>query len=155
MKSVVNKKFNFELNNETNWSLVEIKKDQFHIIYNNNSFVVDVLKHNRKSKTFEIVINNNTYSVQLKDRFDELLHDLGMDTGESNKDNDVKAPMPGRVLEILVKKGDTVSKGDGLIILEAMKMENIIKSTRRGVLKHIQVVEGDSVEKNAIILSFK
>ena len=155
MKSVVNNRFNFELNKEANWRLVEIKKDRFHIIYKNKSFIVDVLKHNKKSKSFEIAINNSTYSVQLKDQFDELLNDLGMDVGNSNKDNDVKAPMPGRVIEILVKKGDFVSEGDSLIVLEAMKMENIIKSTREGVLKNIQVIEGNNVEKNAILLSFK
>ena len=44
--------------------------------------------------------------------------------------------MPGRVLEILVKEGDAVAEGDGLIVLEAMKMENIIKSTREGVKAH-------------------
>ena len=155
MKGIVNTRFDFELDEVVNWDVVEVKEGRFHIVYNNTSFVADVLTHDRKSKTFEIIINNNTYSVQLKDRFDELLHDLGMDAGNSNKDNDVKAPMPGRVLEILVKEGDAVSEGDGLIVLEAMKMENIIKSTREGVLKHIQTAEGDSVEKNAVLLSYE
>ena len=79
MKSIVNKRFNFELNKEVNWSLIKIKKDRFHIIYKKKSFIVDVLAHNRKNKSFEFIINNNFYSVQLKDRFDELLHDLGLD----------------------------------------------------------------------------
>jgi biotin carboxyl carrier protein len=155
MKGVVNTRFNFELNEVVNWNIVEVKEGRFHIIYNNKSFIADVLTHDRKNKSFEIIINNNTYSVQLKDRFDELLHDLGMGAGNSNKDNDVKAPMPGRVLEVLVKEGDAVSEGDGLIVLEAMKMENIIKSTREGVLKRIQTAEGDSVEKNAVLLSYE
>ena len=155
MKGIVNTRFDFELDEVVNWDVVEVKEGRFHIVYNNTSFVADVLTHDRKSKTFEIIINNNTYSVQLKDRFDEILHDLGMDTANSNKDNDVKAPMPGRVLEILVKEGDAVSEGDGLIVLEAMKMENIIKSTREGVLKYIQAAEGDSVEKNAVLLSYE
>ena len=136
MKGVVNTRFNFELNEVVNWNIVEVKEGRFHIIYNNKSFIADVLTHDRKNKSFEIIINNNTYSVQLKDRFDELLHDLGMGAGNSNKDNDVKAPMPG-------------------IVLEAMKMENIIKSTREGVLKRIQTAEGDSVEKNAVLLSYE
>lgn len=155
MKGIVNSRFNFELDEVVNWHIVEVKDDRFHIVYNNKSFVADVLTHDRESKSFEIIINNNTYSVQLKDRFDELLNDLGMDVGSSNKDNDVKAPMPGRILEILVKEGDTIAKGDGLIVLEAMKMENIIKSTREGVLKHIQTAEGDNVEKDAILLSYE
>ena len=155
MKGVVNTRFDFELDEMVIWDIVEVKKGRFHIVYNNKSFVADILTHDRKNKSFEIIINNNTYSVQLKDRFDELLHDLGMDVGNSNKDNDVKAPMPGRVLEILVKEGDAVAEGDGLIILEAIKMENIIKSTRGGVLKHIQAAEGDSVEKNAVLLSYE
>ena len=78
-----------------------------------------------------------------------------MDPGSSNKDNDVKALMPGRVLEICVKEGDIVGDGESLSVLEAMKMENIIKSTRGGVLKHIQANEGDSVEKNAVLLSYE
>ena len=155
MKGVVNTRFDFELDEVVIWDIVEVKKGRFHIVYNNKSFVADILTHDRKNKSFEIIINNNAYSVKLKDRFDELLHDLGMDVGNSNKDNDVKAPMPGRVLEILVKEGDAVAEGDGLIILEAMKMENIIKSTREGVLKHIQAAEGDSVEKNAVLLSYE
>ncbi|MDB2368891.1 acetyl-CoA carboxylase biotin carboxyl carrier protein subunit [Flavobacteriales bacterium] len=155
MKGIVNNRFNFDLNDNKNWDVLEVKKGQFHIVYNNKSFVADVLSHDKTSKTFEIQINSNTYMVQLKDRFDELLHDLGMDVGNSNKDNDVKAPMPGRVLEILVKTGSSISEGEGLVVLEAMKMENIIKSTREGVLKQIHINEGDSVEKNAVLLSFE
>jgi len=155
MKGIVNTRFDFELDGAVNWDIVEAKEGRFNIIYNNKSFVADILTHDRKNKTFEIIINNNTYSVQLKDRFDELLHDLGMDSESSNKDNDVKAPMPGRVLEIFVKEGDIVAEGDSLIVLEAMKMENIIKSTRGGVLKHIQANEGDSVEKNTVLLSYE
>ena len=155
MKGIVNTRFEFELNNEINWDLVEVKKGQFHLVYNNKSFVANVLGHDRKSKTFEIQINNTSYSVVLKDRFDDLLHDLGIDVGNNTKDNEVKAPMPGRVLEVLVKEGDFVQEGDGLIVLEAMKMENIIKSTREGVLKRVQATEGDSVEKNAILLSYE
>ncbi len=155
MKVIVNTRFNFELDEVVNWDLVEVKDGSFHIVYNNKSFVADVITHDRKSKFFEIIINNNTYLLQLKDRFDKLLQDLGMDTRDSNKDNDVKAPMPGRILEILVKEGDAVYEGDGLIVLEAMKMENIIKSTRQGVLKNIRTAEGDSVEKNTVLLSYE
>ena len=155
MKGIVNKRFDFELNKVIDWDIVEVNDGSFHIVYNNKSFVADVLTHDSKNKSFEIMINNNTYSVQLKDSFDELLHDLGMDIGSYNKGDDLKAPMPGRVLEILVNEGDSVAEGDGLIVLEAMKMENVIKSNREGVLKSIQTAVGDSVEKNAILLSFE
>ena len=65
----------------------------------------------------------------------------------SNKENDVKAPMPGRVLDVLVSAGEAVSAGDGLLVLEAMKMENIIKSTRQGTIKAISVMANENVEK--------
>ena len=81
----------------------------------------------------------------LKDKYDDLLNQLGLDTASNKKDNEVKAPMPGQVLDILVKTGDTINEGDGLIVLEAMKMENIIKSTRDGVIQDVLAKKSCSV----------
>jgi biotin carboxyl carrier protein len=63
--------------------------------------------------------------------------------------------MPGQVLDILVKAGDTISEGDGLIVLEAMKMENIIKSNRDGVIQEVYAKKNNSVEKNAVLIVFE
>ena len=73
----------------------------------------------------------------------------------NNKVSDLKAPMPGLVLEVSVEGGQQVSKGDGLLILEAMKMENVIKSPTDGVIKSISVNKGETVEKNQLILNFE
>ncbi len=70
------------------------------------------------------------------------------DVGEG----DVLAPMPGSILEINVKKGETVSKGDILIVLEAMKMENEITAAQSGTVKDIKVRVGDSVDAEDILL---
>lgn len=64
----------------------------------------------------------------------------------------VKAPMPGMVRSILVKVGDSVQKGTQLIILEAMKMENVIISSAAGVVSKIHASEGSSIEKNNAML---
>ena len=67
-------------------------------------------------------------------------------------EGDVLAPMPGSILEINVKKGDSVSKGDILIVLEAMKMENEITAAQSGTVKGIKVRVGDSVDAEDILL---
>ena len=79
---------------------------------------------------------------------------MGLDNLAVKKVNDVKAPMPGMVLNILVKEGDEVKKGDALIILEAMKMENILKSPSDGHIKKIAINKGVAVEKNQILIQF-
>ena len=155
MKGVVNNCFDFDFADDLDWDIVMVKKGQFHIIYNNLSYVADVVSHDQKTKTFEIQINNNVYRVLIKDRFDDLLLGLGISLTAREKENDVKAPMPGRVVEVFVKEGQVVKKGDSLIVLEAMKMENIIKSSRDGVLKNIAVVSGESVEKNTVLLCYQ
>jgi biotin carboxyl carrier protein len=77
-----------------------------------------------------------------------------MDNLAAKKVNEVKAPMPGMVLKILVKDGDEVKKGDPLLVLEAMKMENILKSPTDGVIKKIAAVTGVAVEKNQLLIQF-
>jgi len=70
-------------------------------------------------------------------------------------EGDVAAPMPGSILEINVKKGETVSKGDVLIVLEAMKMENEITAVQAGTVQDIKVRVGDSVDAEDILLVIK
>jgi len=99
-------------------------------------------------------VNSVKFSLQLKDKYDELLHSLGLDNLASKKVNEIKAPMPGMVLKVLVSEGDEVKKGDALLVLEAMKMENILKSPTDGVIKKIAAVKGVAVEKNQLLIQF-
>ena len=64
----------------------------------------------------------------------------------------IASPMPGKVVKILVAEGDRVEKGQGLVIVEAMKMENEIKSASAGVVKKINFKEGDLVDAAAPII---
>jgi biotin carboxyl carrier protein len=134
--------------------LQKIQNGYFHIIHNNKSFTAEVVKTDVSTKTFHIKINGVTYPVQLKDRFDILLDQMGMNSGASKKVNNIKAPMPGLIINLKVKEGDMVKKGDVLLILEAMKMENIIKSPGDGTVKTIKAKKGDSVEKNQVLIEF-
>jgi biotin carboxyl carrier protein len=72
-----------------------------------------------------------------------------------NKIFDVKSPMPGLVLEVNVAPGAEVKKGDSLVILEAMKMENVIKSPADGIIKEVFVKPTEAVEKNVVLISFE
>jgi biotin carboxyl carrier protein len=79
---------------------------------------------------------------------------MGMTNTSSVKVNNVKAPMPGLIISLKVADGDEVKQGDPLLILEAMKMENILKSPGDGKVKSVKVKMGDSVEKNQILIEF-
>ena len=67
----------------------------------------------------------------------------------------VDCPMPGLLVSFFVKEGDSVQEDDSLCIVEAMKMENIIKADRKGIIKKIKVVEGDTLSVNQVILEYE
>ncbi len=155
MKAKVNDIHDFKLEvTDLNWDCVEIKDGQFHILHQHKSFVADVLNADQATKTFQIQINGNLYEVKLTDKFDDLLQELGMESAVS-VENNIKAPMPGRVLNISVQAGANIAKGDNLLVLEAMKMENIIKSPREGIIKSIEIQAGATVEKNEVMITFE
>jgi acetyl/propionyl-CoA carboxylase alpha subunit len=136
------------------WNIVSLGNNHFHILSEGKSYDAYVVNVNQEEKIVELLINNKRFIVKLKDRYDELLEKLGMSDAAKNKLSDLKSPMPGMVLKILVKEGDQVTKGDSLIVLEAMKMENMLKAQGNGLVKSIKIKSGDAVDKGALLISF-
>jgi biotin carboxyl carrier protein len=134
--------------------VAKLGPDKFHIIRNNKSFSAEIVEVNRQTKTVSVRINGSTHTVQLKDKFDLLLDKLGMNNGAGTRLNNIKAPMPGLIIDLRVIVGQHIQPGDTLLILEAMKMENIIKSSGEGVVKRVTVKKGDSVEKGQVLIEF-
>lgn len=133
----------------------KVAENRYHIIKDHQSFNVEIIASDFKSKNFTIKVNGNIYELKAKNQLDLLLEKLGMNNGSEQKVNEIKAPMPGLILEILVKPGNSVAKGDKILILEAMKMENMLKSPGDGVLKSIEVKVGENVEKNQVLVKFE
>ena len=129
--------------------------DVHHVIYKNGSYTVELISFDKENKSCVLQVNNNEYVVNVEDRFDMLLHQLGIDDIKSQKANELKAPMPGLVLSVMVKAGDSVKKSEGLMVLEAMKMENIIRASADGIVKSIGVKKSDAVEKNQVLIKFE
>ena len=129
--------------------------DIHHVLHNHMSYKVKMVSFDKDNKTCVIKVNNDQYVVSIEDRYDLLLDRLGIDNVNNHKANDIKSPMPGLVLSIMVKSGDSVKKGDGLMVLEAMKMENIIKASADGIVKYVDVKKSDTVEKNQVLIKFE
>lgn len=138
-----------------NWDQIEVKSGKFHIIRNKQSYSVEVVGVDQLKKIIELKVNNNIYTAKVEDRFDLLLQQLGLDNLRSNVVKELKAPMPGLVLKIEVEVGQSVKEGETLVVLEAMKMENVLKSPSDVIVKSIAVKEGNAVEKNQVLIEFE
>lgn len=164
LKVKVNNTFNFEISADRNQTLInglpfhgdvlQVNDRSFHIIHQDKSYFAELIDFDKSQKTCTVKVGNNIYPMQISDQFDELLHQLGMDNLASNKIAELKAPMPGLVLKLLVSEGEEVKKGGNLLVLEAMKMENIIKAPADVKVKSIKVIAGDKVEKNQLLIQF-
>jgi len=163
-KIKVNNKHDFEVDRKGDTLLVNNKTIDadikqlndllYHIINENGSYNAEVVSFDREAKTAEIKVNNNIYTLTAKDQFDVLLDKMGLSNLMAAKISEIKAPMPGMVLKVLVEEGAEVKKGENLFVLEAMKMENIIKSPADVTVKTIKIKPGDKVEKGQILMIF-
>ena len=127
----------------------------YHIINDLKSYNAEVISFDRETKNAEIKVNGTIYTIAAKDQFDILLDQLGLSTLNTAKVSEIKAPMPGLVLKLFVEEGSEVKKGENLFILEAMKMENIIKSPADVIVKTVKIKPGDKVEKGQVLLIFR
>lgn len=131
-----------------------IGEGYFHVLLNNHSYRVEVVEADANARRVTLKVNGRHYPVVLKDRFDLLLEKMGMNANSGSKVNHVRAPMPGLIIDLKVKTGDPVKAGDTLLILEAMKMENIIKAPGDATVKSVKVSMGEGVEKNQVLIEF-
>lgn len=136
------------------WDLQWISPTKIHFLLQNKSLEAELIFFERESKTLQIRVGNKISSLIIQDRHDLLLEKLGLNLSASNTLKEIKAPMPGLILDLKVKPGDEVKKGDVVLILEAMKMENSIKSPGDGIVKSVKVNLKDSVEKNQVLIQF-
>ena len=145
--SIRSEKFEIEMIHQNDKELLISRDGKKHI--------ARLLAIDSESKTITIKIDGDRFEVKLTDEYDVLLQSLGMDAASTKKVNELKAPMPGVVVDIVVGVGDSVMKDDPLVVLEAMKMENMLKSPSEGVIKSINIKKGDTVKKNRILVNFK
>jgi biotin carboxyl carrier protein len=153
----VNEHHTFEVQPEDVKALdvLQAGDENFHVLNNNRSFHAELQAADYNNRTFTFLINGNSYQVKVADHYERLVQQLGLSVGGSVKVNNIKAPMPGLVLSILVSPGQAVQKGDPLIILEAMKMENMIKSAGDGTVKSVKTTQGSAVDKGQVLIEME
>lgn len=114
--------------------------------------IIEVLAVDIALKTMTIRHNHSVHELVFKNNLDLVLDKMGIKRSVDSISTDIKAPMPGKVIGILVNEGDQVTKGEGILILEAMKMENVLKAEHDCVIKKTLINEGVNVEKNQILI---
>ncbi|MFN3344903.1 MAG: biotin/lipoyl-containing protein [Chloroherpetonaceae bacterium] len=132
--------------------LIQLSERFYHFIYEGKVFRVESIKTN---DGFNFKINGELVSVEVKDELQLMLDKMGGSAKKKAASGDIKAPMPGLVVKLSVSVGESVKKGQGLLILEAMKMQNEIKSPTDGVVKEIIVSEKQAVEKNQLLMKLE
>lgn len=135
--------------------IVPMGNQQFHALRQDRSYKIKILNTDFANKTMTIEVNGNSYEMVLADEYDQLVQKMGLLTTKTHKINNIKAPMPGLIIDVMASIGQKVESGTPLIVLSAMKMENIITSQGEGIIKSINVEVNDAVDKGQLIIEME
>lgn len=124
-------------------------------IYKVDDEVIEILDVNYDLKIIKVRHNHSTHHIQFKNNLDLTLDKMGIKRTFEAVNTDIKAPMPGKVLDIMVTSGQAIEKGQPLLILEAMKMENVLKSEGQAIIKSINVSHQESVESGQLLIELE
>ncbi len=165
IQATVNEKFQFKLEQQDGaWLInglpatidaVTSGTGVLSILYRGKSYEAIIENIDRKEKSLLISINRQRYQIALAEPMDLLLREMGFDAASHKKAEPIKAPMPGMVLRVLVTPGQQIEKGDAVLVLEAMKMENVLKTSTAATVKNIRVAERTAVGKGDVLIELE
>lgn len=144
------------INNEgIEYSIAPDGINAWHILSANKSYRVELIEANKEKKVALLRVNGKKIQFTAHTQIDQLLTKMGISQSSSQKINELKSPMPGLVIDVPIAVGQTLELGQPIIILEAMKMENILKAPAVVTVKKIMVEKGKPVEKNEVLVLFE
>ena len=123
-------------------------RTNYSLIVDNRSFEVDI---DVSEDDYRVLVDGRNYHIHLLDERRMRLGGLQAGIQLQGRQR-ISVPMPGKVVAVLVSEGDKVERGQGLVIVEAMKMENEVRSPIHGEVKEVKVKAGDSLEAGATLL---
>lgn len=132
--------------------IIRLNRNTFNIILDYKSYTLNFSDIDYDRKIVKIEFNSQIYCVEIKTELDHLLRKIGFGESAGKKAKSIPAPMPGLILEIPVKENDDLKEGEKVMVIEAMKMENIITMPADGKIKKINVKQGDAVSKGQILI---
>jgi biotin carboxyl carrier protein len=110
-----------------------------------------LLRYHWDPASGQLGLDGWTHELEVQSDAVHRVAELGVAKGGGSPRTRVQAPMPGLVLALEVAEGDAVEEGQGILIIEAMKMENEIRAPKAGVIRELAVAAGDAVERDALL----
>ena len=137
-----------------NYSFSELESNKIILRVENKFYETSYSK--KMDDELSLLINSESFNISIRTSLQEKAYLLLSESRKNTEhSNIVKSPMPGLVVKIIKRVGDKINRGDTVMILEAMKMENEIKSNVEGILSEIYVKEGKPIEKNIPLFIIK
>jgi biotin carboxyl carrier protein len=135
--------------------VIKTGEGEFNIIRNGRSVNIQLLEVDATGKNLKVEVEGEFYTMLIRDELDQTLDTLGFNNVSTKQIKEIKAPMPGLVLEVSVEVGQELVEGDRVLILEAMKMENSICIHANAKIKNILVKKGQPVDKNQVLIELE
>lgn len=135
--------------------LVKQSHTSFNLLQDHRSVNATLLETDPTAKKQTIELEGENFSVEIKDELDQMLDQMGFGAVTGKHIKEIKAPMPGLVLEIAVSEGQQVMEGEKILVLVAMKMENSIMIQADARIKRIRVNAGQAVDKGQVLVELE